>query len=429
MSARFDAVISGGSFAGSAAAAALSRLGMKVLVCEPGLADHRRLAGELIQAPGAQALLDLGLLDVALEAGAVPSAGFAVLPEPEGQPVLLSYAETPGCRSTGIALEHARLAQAMLDHVGRLPGVEVRSDRVSRAQGFRGPHVHVETASGEAFDCAVLVAADGRTSKLRDAAGITVAKGEPVRMLGVRVVGPLPHEGRGHVFLGGKSPVLAYRISRDAVRVLFTSVGPDAQPSSEDLAALPSSLRDQVRDGLPGASSSAVVQSLTPKRSALGRLFLVGDSGGCVHPITATGVSFCAKDALLLESSLRDTEGDVLAASQVYSEERTGPLQTRVALGPLLAETLAGQQPDTAALRGGLLRYWRNDVAGRGTSLGLLSTHDARFDVLAKEYVKVIAHALVEVAATRGPREVLHVGSHLLGKGTSLALEALRHQR
>ena len=60
MQRHFDAVVAGGSIAGSCAAAALAELGWSVLLCEPGLADHRRLAGELMQAPAVAAFAHLG---------------------------------------------------------------------------------------------------------------------------------------------------------------------------------------------------------------------------------------------------------------------------------------------------------------------------------------------------------------------------------
>jgi len=422
----FDAVVAGGSFAGACAAAALQRLGMRVLVCEPGLADSRRLAGELIQAPGAHALGELGLLGAAWDAGAVPACGFAVLPESGGDPIILSYGETAGCHSTGVALEHSALAAAMLRRVATLPGVTVRRVRVTQASGFDGPSVRVETSDGRHLDAALLVAADGRGSKLREAAGIGADLGEKVRMAGAVVKGPLPHEGYGHVVLSGRAPVLAYRIGPSAVRVLFTRTAGDGTPFADDVRALPAPLAAQVASAVTaGELASTIVYALTPHRSSNGRLFLAGDSGGCVHPVTATGVSFCATDALRLERALRGSRGDVHAASLSYTAERAAPLRTRVALGPLLAETLGGGAPEAQALRRGLVRYWRHDRGGRGASMGLLSTHEPRFGVLAREYVKVLGHALAGAALEPAPVvERLGVCAKLVGGTGRLAARA-----
>jgi 2-polyprenyl-6-methoxyphenol hydroxylase-like FAD-dependent oxidoreductase len=427
----FDAVIAGGSFAGACAAAALERLGMRVLICEPGLAGERRLAGELIQAPGARALAELGLLDAAWEAGAVPSCGFAVLPDRHAAPIILSYGETPGCHSTGIGLEHAVLAKALLAEVGRRPGVTVRRTRIVAATGFHDAAVHLETDDGRRLETSLLVAADGRNSRLRDAAGIGVLRGPPVRMAGVRVKGPLPHEGYGHVMLGGRAPVLAYRIAHDSVRVLFTEVDGDARPYEEDLHAMPAALAEQCLEELTRQrGATTVVYALTPVLSARGRLFLAGDSGGCVHPITATGIAFCATDALRLARALEQTKLDVLAASQRYHVQREAPLRTRATLGPLLADTLTASAPETRWLRRGLVRYWQHDREGRGASMGLLSTFEPRLTVLAREYVKVMGYAVREILDSPSPgASRLGLSRKVLTRGGLLALEALRARR
>ncbi|MBK7859735.1 MAG: FAD-dependent monooxygenase [Archangiaceae bacterium] len=333
-----------------------------------------------------------------------------------------------GSHSTGIALEHSALAAALLQHAGELPGVTVRRARVTGAIGFDGPSVHVETSDGERLEAAVLIAADGRGSKLREAAGIGAARGAPVRMAGVLVKGPLPYEGYGHVVLGGRAPVLAYRVGRSAVRVLFTRCGADGRPGADDVSALPDPLAAQVAGAVAASElASTTVFALTPGRSSRGRLFLAGDSGGCVHPVTATGVSFCAADALRLQRALGAARGDVLAASEAYAVERTAPLRTRVALGPLLAETLGAPGPEARALRTGLVRYWRSDRRGRGASIGLLSTHEPRFGVLAREYVKVLGHALAGVAAERAPiSERLGLCARLVSSTSRLAARALR---
>jgi hypothetical protein len=56
-----DAIIAGAGLAGASVAAALTELGWKILVVEPGLDASKRLSGELIHPPGVMALAELGL--------------------------------------------------------------------------------------------------------------------------------------------------------------------------------------------------------------------------------------------------------------------------------------------------------------------------------------------------------------------------------
>ena len=76
---RFDVVVAGGGVAGSAAAAALSRLGYEVAIVEPGLDASRRLAGELVHDAGAAALAELELLPAVAAFERTEVAGFSVL--------------------------------------------------------------------------------------------------------------------------------------------------------------------------------------------------------------------------------------------------------------------------------------------------------------------------------------------------------------
>ena len=57
-----NAIVVGGGIAASTVAASLAREGLQVLLCEAGLPDERRLAGEWMHPPAAQDLEDLGLL-------------------------------------------------------------------------------------------------------------------------------------------------------------------------------------------------------------------------------------------------------------------------------------------------------------------------------------------------------------------------------
>ena len=74
-----DVLIAGGGVAGAAAAAALSQLGLSILIIEPGSAQGRKLAGELIHPPGIEGLRELGLLKDEDELGSEVK-GFAIFP-------------------------------------------------------------------------------------------------------------------------------------------------------------------------------------------------------------------------------------------------------------------------------------------------------------------------------------------------------------
>jgi len=399
----FDAIIAGGGIAGSTTAAALAAQGLEVLLCEAGLPSDKRLAGELMHPPAAQRLEELGLLHVLEKAGGVAVHGFAVYAGGDAAAALLHYDEVPGSRKTGIAIEHADLTRALLEEVASRP-------RVTLWDGARVLEMQAEALSPTArvryegeehvVKAQLFVSAEGRGSALRESAGIEVERGESARMVGYRVHGGrLPHRGYGHVFAGGPASALAYQVAEDEVRVMFeVPEGADFEPESY-LAVLPEPFRSDVRRAIAETKAqSSRIYALTPRQTTRGRLAVVGDAGGCVHPLTASGMAFCTADAVRLAHEVGEglrRGKDVQQALTRYERGRRGPMRTRATLGPALVEALSSTSPEMELLRRGLFRYWRHSPRGRGASLGLLSTQEARGWVMLREYASVFAHALL----------------------------------
>ena len=132
-----DVLIAGGGVAGSAAAAALSPLGLKILVIEPKSSHGRRLAGELIHPPGIDGLKQLGLLADEPEIGS-PIRGFSIFPFKEGaeyeESIILPYSEVEGLDHGGMAIEHQSLKEHLLP-----PSARRRSSRLSLMRKEKPP--------------------------------------------------------------------------------------------------------------------------------------------------------------------------------------------------------------------------------------------------------------------------------------------------
>jgi 2-polyprenyl-6-methoxyphenol hydroxylase-like FAD-dependent oxidoreductase len=205
----------------------------------------------------------------------------------------------------------------------------------------------------------------------------------------------LPEPGFGHVFLGGPGPVLAYAVSKSAVRVMFdvpdATLGPHRLESCrESLPALPEPLRSQVAERLeqPGIVGSASYRA-SVRQVNIGRLVLVGDAAGCCHPLTATGLTVCARDALRLRDALRDTDGDIERALPLYALRRRGPQRTRMMLAQVLYEVFCGDAPESRLVRNGLRKYWDGDRRRCAKSLSLVSTEDGRLSFMLLELARV----------------------------------------
>ncbi|MFT5430502.1 MAG: squalene monooxygenase [Myxococcota bacterium] len=411
-----DALVAGGGIAGSTAAAALAAKGLNVLLCEAGLPSKKRLAGELLHPPGAGHLESLGLLQPLRDAGGVPVYGFAVFQSSDAEPTVLSYSEVSGGRPVGIALEHGTLTRTLLDSVGQRDNVSVWEGARVTGVDFDGPVPRATVRRDgrtQTVNARMVVSAEGRTSKIRESAQIQTAEEPPFRMVGWKIPGGrLPFPGYGHVFVGGPAPILAYQVSRDEVRIMFElDIDSSAVVGSALLAALPEPFRSDVREAMvTQPRSTARFTGFRPSRFTAKNLAVVGDAGGCVHPLIASGMSFCAADAVRLAESVGGVKTPVDVALDRYEKARRGPMRTRMALGPAMVEALCDPSPEMALLRHGLFRYWETSREGRARSMGLLTTRETRISVMAAEYAKVCAHAMAGAATGVVPRSEIASG-------------------
>jgi squalene monooxygenase len=395
----FDIVVAGGGLAGSAAAAALSGLGYEVAIVEPGMDASRRLAGELVHPTGARALAELGLLDAVRGNGCSSVTGFSMRfgGDDDAKVVRLPYGT---CANPAFAVEHGLMRERLLPAVSRMKGVTLlersRIVAVDAGSGQRAA-VRISTPSGETLlRPSLLVGADGASSPVSRLAGIVQNRERVSTLFGLVLSDKtLPDPGYGHVFLGGCGPVLAYSIAAGAVRVMFDV--PDspcgtrtAAACRASLPALPEPFRSAVARGLETAPVIASASYHAGTREIVrGRVALVGDAAGCCHPLTATGLTVCARDALRLRDALRDTGGDMARALPLYARRRRAPQRTRLVLARALYEVLCGLTPEARLMRDGLREYWNGDSERCARSMALVSTAEERLRIMLMELTRV----------------------------------------
>jgi len=416
-----DVVVAGGGPAGCTTAAAMAQLGLRTVLADAGQDRKKQLAGELLHPVGVEELTAFGFSEVLRSAG-VPIIGFAVVDN--GRTALLPYA--PGNR--GLGIEHHALVTPLLDILEARGAVEVRrKTRVGLlADGPDGVEVTLShDGRSERVRAGMLVAADGRASPLRRALGIAEQHRRLSTMVGVLVdAALLPHPGRGHLFIGGPAPVLAYPISDTRARVMVDlplGSTPDRVRAEPDiLSGVPEPLRQAILEALQHeaplvASSDTRIMDHVYK----GHVVLVGDAAGCCHPLSASGMASAVRDARVLHRAMAEAGNDVPRALAAYARARRPANRTRIALASALYEVFCSESAEMAALRGGLFRYWERSSTGTRISMSLLSTRETRMSVMAREYARVVAHGLVElgtggVRAVRSPRRAVRAGALLV---------------
>jgi squalene monooxygenase len=399
-----DVLIAGGSVAGVATAAALSQLGLNILIIEPGPAHGRRLAGELIHPPGIDGLCELGLLDRELPLGSEVK-GFAIFPSNLGKDeecMILPYGEAEGKLRSGLAIEHTLLKERLLERVQQFPGVSAKiGARVTAMEGDGPFTAVVSSADGdERIQARLIIGADGPMSQLRKMAGISYETQRYSGMMGVEVDDSyLPHAGYGNIFLNPVGVAYAYAIGGGRARIMFEVLrDADAKESvSTHLSFFPEVLRQAVEQNLADNKPLAAANyCIVPEASVKSNFALVGDARGCCHPLTASGITAAVKDALILRDALsatkRDGVFDFTAGLRRYARI-CGRLQlTRRTLAEELREAFLAQTPTALLLNQCIFSYWRNSPNGRMRSMELLSMLDSSIYSLAAQYALVAVH-------------------------------------
>jgi 2-polyprenyl-6-methoxyphenol hydroxylase-like FAD-dependent oxidoreductase len=268
----------------------------------------------------------------------------------------------------------------------------------------------VTLEGGEELRAPLTLAAEGRHSKLRPLLGIE----EQSRLLSFSAAllardTELPHPGFGHIFLGAWGPILAYQIGPRDVRMVLDFPSPEqggekglaqvaARLGAEYAPLLPEPLRGSMRRALAGGElQMAANYAITTRKCVRPGIALVGESGGCSHPLTATGMTVCLNDLQILVEELAahgdHTPAAIDAALERYQLRRYRFVRAREILADALYEVFRGAEDSTRAIRHGIFRYWESSGRARAASMALLSGHESRLSAFLAEYWRVVARS------------------------------------
>jgi len=315
---RADIVIAGGGFAGLALAIALRQgLGpdFTVVVADPALAGSPVDARASAIAAGARRLFETIGVWGAVAAEAQPILDMVVTDSRLGdavKPVFLTFAgEVEPDEPFAHMVENRPLVEALVGKA-REEGVVLRPCAVA---GFEvaGERVVVRLADGATTTAALLIAADGARSRLRELAGIATF-GWSYGQSGIvtTVAHERDHDGRAeeHFLPAGPFAILPLKGRRSSI------VWTEEEDAAERIVALPDELfHDELerRFGLHLGEISlagprrAYPLGLTVARAFVAdRLALVGDAAHVIHPIAGQGLNLGLRDVAALAEALVD---------------------------------------------------------------------------------------------------------------------------
>lgn len=340
----FDLIIIGGGIGGSALAAVMARAGRSVLLLEQSEAFADRVRGEWIAPWGVSEVKRLQLYDVLTNAGGHHVTRHVTYDETRSPqeaearalPLNIFAPEVPG----PLCLGHPRHCQTLLD-AAKAAGADVRRGVQVTGVTF-GPSPTVAFAEGDqAYEaCArLVVGADGRTSGVREAAGIRLHQDRPHHWFaGLLVEGAEGWEPELQAIgTEGDLGFLAFPQGGGRVRIYGGYAldqarrfkGPDGARRFLDAFAMQCSPRNvALVAGRPAGPLLSYVNADSWTDEPYGEgVVLVGDAAGWNDPIVGLGLSITYRDVRMVSDILTDGDDWSPAAFRSYGEERAERLR------------------------------------------------------------------------------------------------------
>ena len=406
MSVAYDVAVVGAGPVGSLCALAHARAGARVVLLGGNPKAAGRLAGEWLHPPAVRMLRDLGLAFNGTRHGS-QARGFVVYPEDRSQPILLPYPSG----ATGLTCEHAVL-------VGELHAALAEESNLDFYPGARVRAVEDGTLSfalsGTQRSVAAerVIGADGRGSVVRRSLGLSAERTTCSRMIGLVVDGvDLPHEGYGHVILGGPGLILMFSLGASRLRIVvdvpldhWTPRHRTAMLAEAYAGLMPHGVRGAFVDALQRGNVQAAANELQPRVTyGNSRRVLIGDAAGHYHPFTAVGMTLGFGDALAIAE-----DGDFAR----FKARRLKAVRAPEILAFGLYEVFADHRAESVALRQAIYRRWRASSSLRDRTMDLLACEDRSVARLGYTFFATMVNAVLGVVRrSRDIRALRRAGS------------------
>ena len=353
MDAQYDIVISGGGVAGLSAAAVLGADGFRVLCLDPtppvtdGAAEGADLRTTAFLQP-AQQLLEQAGLWARLDAHAAPLRIMRIVdaggPEPEPRVVRDFDSTEISDKPFGWNLPNWLLRREMVARLEDLPNVEFRPGTGTRSLFTREAEARVGLTDGSRVRCKLVLAADGRNSPMRQAAGIKVTtRRYGQKALAFSVSHPIPHENVSTEIHRSGGPFTLVPLPDHDGRPSSAVVWMEDGPRVQDLAAMEVAEFEAEMNrrsvGILGELRLLTRRSVWPiitqvaDHMAGERLALMAEAAHVVPPIGAQGLNMSLGDLRALRELILaapDRLGDA-QMMEAYHRARHREVQIRAA--------------------------------------------------------------------------------------------------
>lgn len=364
----YDIVVSGGGIAGMAAAVAFGADGHRVLCLDPASpvtdrdAEGADLRTTAFLQPAQGFLEDIGLWP-RLAAHAMPLQVMRIIdaggeaPEPR---VTKSFdASDISDLPFGWNLPNWLLRREFMAHMNSLKTVTFRAGVATSSLFTREREARVGLSDGTKVRCRLVIAADGRNSPMRKAAGIDVQTTRfGQKALAFAVTHPIPHDNVSTEIHRTGGPFTLVPLpdldGQPSSAIVWMEEGPKADAlMGLEQDAFETAMTER-SCGVLGRLRLASRRSIWPiisqhaDRLSDERIALVAEAAHVVPPIGAQGLNMSLKDLATLRDFARQAGDDVGNRTMLdrYHQKRIVDVRTRVAGITLLNRTsMLGAQP------------------------------------------------------------------------------------
>jgi len=363
-----DILISGGGVAGLTAAAAFGKAGFSVICADPTPPMTERDAeGSDLRTTAflqpSQTLLDqIGLWDryaphaAALQIMRIVDAGGEV-----SEPRLVKEFDASDIseKPFGWNLPNWLLRRELVAFLQDLPNVDFRQGVGTKSLFTRTQEARVTLTDGSLISCRLVIAADGRSSPMRDAAGIgvkTMRYGQ--KALAFAVTHPQPHQNVSTEIHRSGGPFTLVPLpdyqGKSSTAIVWMETGPEV----DRLANLPvpefEAAMNERSCGILGELTLASRRTVWPiisqvaERMSSERLALIAEAAHVVPPIGAQGLNMSLGDLRALLDLATANPSDLGSRKMLdqYHKTRHGEVQVRVTgIDVLNRASMAHAQP------------------------------------------------------------------------------------
>lgn len=340
----YDLIIVGGGIGGAALAQVMARAGKSVLLLEKSEVYEDRVRGEWIAPWGVDEVKRLGLYDLLKDAGGHHITHHVTFDEGVDPAEAEAQAAPLGFFREGVpgplCLGHPKHCQTLFDAAQAAGAEAYRGVEVQALEFGARPKVTF-AVGGEAREATarLIVGADGRTSQVREGAGVTLHQDTPHHWFAGLLIEGAPgwREHLQAIGTEGDFGFLAFPQGGGKVRLYGGYAlsearrfkGDDGPRRFLDAFAFASSPENRhLVAGRPAGPLFSYINadSWTDQPFAPG-VVLVGDAAGWNDPIIGLGLSITYRDVRIVSDILKASDDWSEAAFAPYAEERAERLR------------------------------------------------------------------------------------------------------